>query len=81
VRLLYRFFEPDNGNIYINGHNIRDVDLDDLRQCISIVPQVKSIFLLKSIILCTLQQYITAFFIIQYIIYNKNKIVGYGTLS
>ncbi|EGI70982.1 ATP-binding cassette sub-family B member 7, mitochondrial [Acromyrmex echinatior] len=39
VRLLYRFFEPDNGNIYINGHNIRDVDLDDLRQCISIVPQ------------------------------------------
>ncbi|KAG5337418.1 ABCB7 protein, partial [Acromyrmex charruanus] len=44
VRLLYRFFEPDNGNIYINGHNIRDVDLDDLRQCISIVPQDTVLF-------------------------------------
>ncbi|XP_018350170.1 PREDICTED: ATP-binding cassette sub-family B member 7, mitochondrial [Trachymyrmex septentrionalis] len=44
VRLLYRFFEPDNGNIYINSHNIRDVDLDDLRQCISIVPQDTVLF-------------------------------------
>ncbi|KYN12360.1 ATP-binding cassette sub-family B member 7, mitochondrial [Trachymyrmex cornetzi] len=44
VRLLYRFFEPDNGNIYINGHNIRDVDLDDLRRCISIVPQDTVLF-------------------------------------
>ncbi|KAL0104628.1 hypothetical protein PUN28_017398 [Cardiocondyla obscurior] len=44
VRLLYRFFEPQNGNIYINDHNIRDVDLDDLRQCISIVPQDTVLF-------------------------------------
>lgn len=40
VRLLYRFFEPQSGDIYINGQNIRDVDLEDLRNCISIVPQV-----------------------------------------
>ncbi|KYN01030.1 ATP-binding cassette sub-family B member 7, mitochondrial [Cyphomyrmex costatus] len=44
VRLLYRFYEPDNGNIYINGHDIRDVDLEDLRQCISIVPQDTVLF-------------------------------------
>ncbi|XP_014467517.1 PREDICTED: ATP-binding cassette sub-family B member 7, mitochondrial [Dinoponera quadriceps] len=44
VRLLYRFFEPQSGNIFINGHNIRDVDLDDLRNCISIVPQDTVLF-------------------------------------
>lgn len=40
VRLLYRFFEPQSGSIYINGHDVRDMDLEDLRNCISIVPQV-----------------------------------------
>ncbi|XP_024868906.1 ATP-binding cassette sub-family B member 7, mitochondrial-like [Temnothorax curvispinosus] len=44
VRMLYRFFEPQSGNIYINGHNIQDVDLEDLRQCISIVPQDTVLF-------------------------------------
>lgn len=42
VRLLYRFFEPQSGDIYINGQNIRDIDLEDLRNCISIVPQVRA---------------------------------------
>lgn len=40
VRLLYRFFEPQSGSISINGHNIQDVDLNDLRKSIAIVPQV-----------------------------------------
>ncbi|XP_026825274.1 ATP-binding cassette sub-family B member 7, mitochondrial [Ooceraea biroi] len=44
VRLLYRFFEPQSGNVYINNHNIRDVDLEDLRSCISIVPQDTVLF-------------------------------------
>ncbi|KAL6444094.1 hypothetical protein ACFW04_001798 [Cataglyphis niger] len=44
VRLLYRFFEPQSGDIYINGHNIRDVNLEDLRTCISIVPQDTVLF-------------------------------------
>lgn len=40
VRLLYRFFEPQYGGVFINGYNIRDIDLDTLRKSISIVPQV-----------------------------------------
>ncbi|XP_050676014.1 iron-sulfur clusters transporter ABCB7, mitochondrial isoform X2 [Leptidea sinapis] len=39
VRLLYRFFEPQAGQIRIAGQNIRDVDLASLRRAIAIVPQ------------------------------------------
>ena len=46
VRLLYRFFEPNSGSIYINGRNIQDVDVNDLRKSIAIVPQVTVPFLL-----------------------------------
>lgn len=42
VRLLFRFYEPQSGEISINGQNIKDVDLDSLRKSIAIVPQVKS---------------------------------------
>ncbi|XP_024946039.1 ATP-binding cassette sub-family B member 7, mitochondrial isoform X2 [Cephus cinctus] len=44
VRLLFRFFEPKSGEILINGQNIRDVDLDDLRRSIAIVPQDSVLF-------------------------------------
>lgn len=44
IRLLYRFFEPDNGGIFIDGKNIRDVDLDSLRKHIAIVPQDPVLF-------------------------------------
>lgn len=44
VRLLYRFFEPQTGSVYINGHNIQDVDLDELRKSIAIVPQDTVLF-------------------------------------
>ncbi|KAG7199252.1 hypothetical protein KM043_018118 [Ampulex compressa] len=44
VRLLYRFFEPQSGSVFINGQNIQDVDLDDLRKSIAIVPQDTVLF-------------------------------------
>ncbi|OAD61336.1 ATP-binding cassette sub-family B member 7, mitochondrial [Eufriesea mexicana] len=44
VRLLYRFFEPQSGGVYINGHNIQDIDLDTLRKSIAIVPQDTVLF-------------------------------------
>lgn len=40
VRLLFRFFEPQSGQITIAGQNIRDLDLASLRKAIAIVPQV-----------------------------------------
>ncbi|KAK0096784.1 hypothetical protein PV326_004419 [Microctonus aethiopoides] len=44
VRLLYRFFEPQKGNIFINGRDIRDVNLNELRRAIAIVPQDSVLF-------------------------------------
>ncbi|XP_039748686.1 ATP-binding cassette sub-family B member 7, mitochondrial isoform X2 [Pararge aegeria] len=39
VRLLFRFFEPQSGQITIAGQNIKDLDLASLRRAIAIVPQ------------------------------------------
>ncbi|XP_045764221.1 iron-sulfur clusters transporter ABCB7, mitochondrial isoform X5 [Maniola jurtina] len=39
VRLLFRFFEPQSGQITIAGQNIKDLDLVSLRRAIAIVPQ------------------------------------------
>lgn len=44
VRLLYRFFDPEQGRILVNGKDIRDFDLDSLRRAISIVPQDTVLF-------------------------------------
>ncbi|XP_069027848.1 iron-sulfur clusters transporter ABCB7, mitochondrial [Embiotoca jacksoni] len=44
VRLLFRFFEPQRGNIYIAGQNIRDVSLDSLRKVLGVVPQDAVLF-------------------------------------
>lgn len=44
VRLLYRFFEPQSGEISIAGQNIRDVDMESLRKAIAIVPQDSVLF-------------------------------------
>lgn len=41
VRLLFRFFEPNAGKIFINGQDISEVDLDSLRHAIAVVPQVR----------------------------------------
>ncbi|KAL3882272.1 hypothetical protein ACJMK2_028634 [Sinanodonta woodiana] len=39
VRLLFRFFDPDQGRVLINGQNIREVDLGNVRKAIGVVPQ------------------------------------------
>ncbi|XP_011196097.1 iron-sulfur clusters transporter ABCB7, mitochondrial isoform X2 [Zeugodacus cucurbitae] len=44
VRLLFRFFEPNAGKIFINGQDISEVDLDSLRHAIAVVPQDSVLF-------------------------------------
>ncbi|XP_078068026.1 iron-sulfur clusters transporter ABCB7, mitochondrial isoform X3 [Mustelus asterias] len=44
VRLLFRFFEPQNGNIYVAGQNIKDISLESLRRTIGVVPQDAVLF-------------------------------------
>uniref|UniRef100_A0A8C1JHY7 Iron-sulfur clusters transporter ABCB7, mitochondrial n=1 Tax=Cyprinus carpio TaxID=7962 RepID=A0A8C1JHY7_CYPCA len=44
VRLLFRFYEPQRGNIYIAGQNIRDVSLESLRKAVGVVPQDAVLF-------------------------------------
>lgn len=44
VRLLFRFFDPLQGRIIINGKDIRDYDLESLRRAISFVPQDTVLF-------------------------------------
>ncbi|KAJ8978512.1 hypothetical protein NQ317_002416 [Molorchus minor] len=44
VRLLYRFYEPNQGRILIGDQDIRNVDLTSLRKAISIVPQDSVLF-------------------------------------
>jgi ABC-type multidrug transport system fused ATPase/permease subunit len=38
LRLLYRFYEIDEGQILLNGVDIRDIAVFDLRKMIGIVP-------------------------------------------
>lgn len=40
MRLLFRFYEPQKGNIYLAGQNIQDVSLESLRRAVGVVPQV-----------------------------------------
>ncbi|XP_052005633.1 iron-sulfur clusters transporter ABCB7, mitochondrial-like [Xyrauchen texanus] len=44
VRLLFRFYEPQQGNIYIAGQNVRDVGLESLRKALGVVPQDAVLF-------------------------------------
>ncbi|XP_055378653.1 iron-sulfur clusters transporter ABCB7, mitochondrial isoform X2 [Condylostylus longicornis] len=44
IRLLYRFMEPQTGEILINKQNIRDVDINSCRKSIAIVPQDSVLF-------------------------------------
>ncbi|KAB0798460.1 hypothetical protein PPYR_09453 [Photinus pyralis] len=44
VRLLYRFYDPKEGDIFIGDQNIKDVDVESLRRCISVVPQDSVLF-------------------------------------
>ncbi|XP_021355418.1 ATP-binding cassette sub-family B member 7, mitochondrial-like [Mizuhopecten yessoensis] len=40
VRLLYRFYDPQQGSITINDQSIQELNLDSVRQAIGVVPQV-----------------------------------------
>ncbi|MBK1988190.1 ABC transporter ATP-binding protein [Sphaerospermopsis aphanizomenoides BCCUSP55] len=44
VNLLPRFYDPESGEIFIDGVNIRDVTLNSLRRQIGIVPQETIMF-------------------------------------
>jgi ATP-binding cassette, subfamily B, heavy metal transporter len=44
ARLLYRFYDIDEGAIRINGADIRDIEQDSLRALIGIVPQDTVLF-------------------------------------
>lgn len=44
LRLLFRFYDPQSGTVYIDNQNIRDVKLDSLRSQISVVPQETALF-------------------------------------
>lgn len=44
ARLLFRFYDIDSGHLQINGVNIQDVDLDNLRSRIGVVPQDTTLF-------------------------------------
>lgn len=44
VWLLLRFYDVNNGEILIDGKNIKDIDVDYLRKNISIVPQKPMLF-------------------------------------
>jgi ABC-type transport system involved in Fe-S cluster assembly fused permease/ATPase subunit len=43
LRLLFRFYDVDEGGISIDGQDLRDVKLHSLRKNIGIVPQVPSL--------------------------------------
>ncbi|GBL99978.1 ATP-binding cassette sub-family B member 7, mitochondrial [Araneus ventricosus] len=44
VRLMYKFFEPQRGKIYIGGKEINEMDINSLRKAIAIVPQDAVLF-------------------------------------
>lgn len=44
VNMILRFYEPTEGQVLIDGQDIRDVTLDSLRRHISMVPQEITIF-------------------------------------
>ncbi|XP_072288004.1 iron-sulfur clusters transporter ABCB7, mitochondrial [Pyxicephalus adspersus] len=44
IRLLFRFYEPQKGNIFVAGQNIQDVSLESLRKAIGVVPQDAVLF-------------------------------------
>jgi len=43
-RLLFKFYNPKNGNIYINGTNIDKISQESLRKIIGVVPQDTVLF-------------------------------------
>lgn len=44
LRLLYRFYEPEQGSVSIGGHDVNELSIESLRQNISMVPQDTVLF-------------------------------------
>ncbi|XP_054852523.1 iron-sulfur clusters transporter ABCB7, mitochondrial [Eublepharis macularius] len=44
VRLLFRFYEPQKGEIYVAGQNIQNINLESLRKALGVVPQDPVLF-------------------------------------
>jgi len=44
INLLNRFYDPIEGDIYVDGHNIKDVSLSSIRNCMSNVIQEVFLF-------------------------------------
>lgn len=44
LKLLFRFYDIDEGSITVDGHDIRDLKLDSLRRSIGVVPQDTVLF-------------------------------------
>ncbi|XP_010494139.1 PREDICTED: ABC transporter B family member 25, mitochondrial-like isoform X2 [Camelina sativa] len=44
LRMLFRFFDTDSGNVRIDGQDIKEVRLDSLRSSIGVVPQDTGLF-------------------------------------
>ncbi|KAI0748288.1 P-loop containing nucleoside triphosphate hydrolase protein [Daedaleopsis nitida] len=43
-RLLFRFYEPSSGRIYVDGQDIRDLQIRSLRSVVGVVPQDTPLF-------------------------------------
>lgn len=44
LRLMYRFYDPQQGSIRIDGTDLRDVEMNSMRQAIGVVPQETVLF-------------------------------------
>ena len=44
VRLLFRFYDPTSGDIFIDGKNLKDVTQESLRKAVGVVPQDTVLF-------------------------------------
>ena len=44
VDLIPRFYDPDSGNVTLDGHDLKEIDVDNLRSFIGIVPQETILF-------------------------------------
>ncbi|CCE65578.1 hypothetical protein TPHA_0L02270 [Tetrapisispora phaffii CBS 4417] len=44
LKLVFRFYDPEEGRVLVNGIDVRDYDLDSLRRAIGVVPQDTPLF-------------------------------------
>ena len=44
IRLLFRFYDPTLGDIFIDGKNLKDVTQESLRKAVGVVPQDTVLF-------------------------------------